>query len=88
MGYIEDAYAAIEQYQTADPALYETLKSRICLESISVRYLLIELYGNKAFDEDTLLEMKRQTIADINTFRAWPNEASQNSDAISTKWGV
>ena len=88
LGYIEDAYAAIEQYQTTDSALYETLKNRICLESISVRYLLIELYGSKAFDEDTLLEMKRQTIADINQFRAWPDEASSDSSALSTKWGV
>lgn len=88
MGYIEDAYAAIEQYQTTDPGLYETLKSRICLESISVRYLLIDLYGTKAFDEDTLREMKIQTIADINYYRAWPSEGAQDSSGLATKWGV
>ena len=36
--YIEEAYSAIEKYKASDPALYETLKKHIKLESMNLEY--------------------------------------------------
>ena len=42
--YFDQAYDAIAALEKTDAALYSTLKDRITLESISVRYLYYELY--------------------------------------------
>ena len=47
---IDEAYAAIEEYKSEDPALYTKLYDRICQESISFRYLLVTLYPD-SFDD-------------------------------------
>lgn len=44
MGHIENAYESIKHLENTDPILYRQLSDRITLESISVRYLLVELY--------------------------------------------
>lgn len=44
MDYIDQAYKAIEIYEAANPVLYATLQRRICIESIAIRYMYIELY--------------------------------------------
>lgn len=41
----DDAYKAIEVYKNTDAVLYQKLYNRINLESLSIRYLKIEIYG-------------------------------------------
>lgn len=41
----DEAYKAIEIYKDSDPTLYQTLYNRINLETFSIRYLRIEIYG-------------------------------------------
>jgi hypothetical protein len=41
----DEAFKAIEVYKTSNPALYKTLYDRINLETFSIRYLRIEIYG-------------------------------------------
>ena len=41
---IDKALEKIEPYKTSDPVLYEKLRDRITLESISFRYMQIYLY--------------------------------------------
>lgn len=55
--YIEEAYQAIEYLKESDQALYNTLYWRINMESLMVRYLLIELHG-ATFSDTELLERK------------------------------
>lgn len=43
---IDEAYASIGSLQTSDPAMYQLLSDRICLESLSMRYLKYELYSH------------------------------------------
>ena len=43
---IDEAYASIESLATSDPARYQLLYDRICLESLSMRYLKYELYSH------------------------------------------
>ena len=44
MDYIEEAYSAIEHLKDTDLILYTKLENRITIESISIRYLLLDLY--------------------------------------------
>ena len=45
IGIIDEAYKKIEHYKDSNPALYETLKDRITLESLTFRFMQIEIYG-------------------------------------------
>ena len=47
LGYADEAYKDIEIYATRDPKLYALLKDRICLETISPRYLLTDLHQGR-----------------------------------------
>lgn len=44
LGYIDEAYVALEPLRHTDPEMYERLERRICVESISIRYLKMMLY--------------------------------------------
>ncbi len=81
LGYIDDAYAAIEHFRTEDPALYTKLNERIKIESIGVRYLFLALYGdtNNTNDFSMMQEFKK----DLDGW-GW-GEAGQGS-AISGLW--
>ena len=41
----DQAFKAIEIYQTSNPALYKTLYNRILIETLSIRWLRAEIYG-------------------------------------------
>ncbi|MFA7435599.1 MAG: DUF4838 domain-containing protein [Bacilli bacterium] len=45
LSYIDEAYDEIKHLESTEVATYKTLYNRITLESLSIRYLLIELYG-------------------------------------------
>ena len=55
LGYIDEAYKAIEYLKDEDEALYNKLKKRIAIESVTVNYSLISLYGNN-FSTEALRE--------------------------------
>lgn len=63
LGYIDDAYASISYLEKSDPALYKLLKDRITLESISPRYMMIELY-NVFFSPEENAQMLSSLKAD------------------------
>lgn len=56
-GYINEAYEAIEDLKTEDPAMYEKLYNRINKEYLMIEYLLIQLYPS-TFSSAELLSMK------------------------------
>ena len=45
LGKFDEAYKTIEIYKVSNPALYHTLYNRINVETFSIRYLRIEIYG-------------------------------------------
>ena len=51
LAYIDEAYAAIEHYKEDDPEMYTKLHDRINIESITIRYLMLELYGPRLDDK-------------------------------------
>ena len=50
LGYIDQAYAAIEHYKTTDEELYKKLYDRITLESLTIRYVVLSLYSVRLND--------------------------------------
>lgn len=58
IGLIEKAYDEIEYLKAGDPALYQTLFDRICLDSISFRFMSEALYSSSIYvgDGNTLEE--------------------------------
>lgn len=63
MRLIDEAYASIEDLKESDAALYQKLEQRIRLESLTIRYMVIQIYGSTYTDAD-LREMKLQFKAD------------------------
>ena len=60
---INRAYSAIEGLKQSDPALYAKISDRICLESISVRYLQLSIYSN-LYSTSELYEMRKSFRSD------------------------
>ncbi len=58
LGLIDEAYEKIEHYQQTDPALYEKLRDRINLESITFRYMQIQLYKLLYSENDSQMMIK------------------------------
>lgn len=63
MEYIDEAYAAIDKYQTEDPELYQVLHDHITIESISVRWMILDMYSSR-LDSATLSKMKTEFNSD------------------------
>ena len=58
LGYFDEAYEAIEPLKNTNPTLYETLYDRICLESLTYRYLDVQIYSTY-YNNQELLELRR-----------------------------
>ncbi|GHV00718.1 hypothetical protein FACS1894211_08700 [Clostridia bacterium] len=86
-GYLGEAYAAIEPLKTSDPLLYKTLFLRIQKESLSIRYLLIALYGN-LYSQQTLLQMKLDFKADALTHKISHISESVLISDVYVRWGI
>ena len=80
---IEHAYDDISVLEISDPDLYQTLHDRINLESLSVRYLLIDMYGTQIYSTQELYQLKqqfKQDCADLNVTMHAEHES------ITTRW--
>jgi hypothetical protein len=60
---IDEAYKAIEPLKISNPSMYETLTQRIKMESISFRYLQLEMYSI-FYSDGEVQEMKTSLKAD------------------------
>lgn len=84
---IEEAYADIQYLETKDPLLYKTLYDRICVESLSFRYLILQLYpSNYKLSELKQLRAEFRQDADrlnVTKYR----EGGQMSD-LYVEWGI
>lgn len=62
---MEEAKKAIEIYKTSDPALYQAIYDSIVCETISPRFLLLDLFSS-TFTKSELVEMKKSFQEDTN----------------------
>ena len=91
LGYIDDAYAAIEPLKDTDETLYYLIKDRILLEGMSYRFLLIHLYGASYYDPTTLTKEKLQWKADcayLGINRVKEGGVALVVDWVYENWGV
>lgn len=88
MGYIDQAYAAIEPLRGTDPQLYAKLYDRILSESIANRFHLIEFHAS-TYEAGELLAMKKAFKADADRlgFTLYTEYGSLASTAYE-KWGI
>ena len=62
--YIYEAEDIISRYKTEDPALYKKLHTRIMLESVTVRYLMLRNYNGRLDDKNAFaLELMNDALA-------------------------
>ena len=87
MEYIEEAYKAIEPIKDKDAELYQKLHNRINIESISIRYLLIDIYG-ATFTDSQLLEMKLQFKKDAEKLDITHLAETVLITTLWNNWGI
>lgn len=88
-GYIEEAYAAIAHVKDENEDLYNELHDSIMVESVFIRYCLIDLYGESLYDADTLLAKKVQFKNDCSLLGV--NRRTESGDLnkyLLENWGV
>ena len=84
----EAAKKAVAHYQTTDPELYEKLTDRITMETLSVRYLIIRLYGNVVYSPQALYEEKVEFFNLVQKYDMYLRNAVYNFDNLKTELGI
>lgn len=87
MDLIDQAYDAIEKYQTEDPALYDILRKHIMLESIFPRFALCNLHGGM-YTSSELVAMRKAFRTDCMTLNVTHYNEGKPLDEIYTSWGI
>lgn len=72
LGYFDEAYKSVEYRKENDFNVYIKLHNRITMESVSVRYLLITLYGESVYNTQDLYNEKVKLYNDLKRFDMWP----------------
>jgi hypothetical protein len=86
-GYINDAYAAIEKYQTTDAQLYETLKKHVMAESLFPRFALLQTYPGK-YRPNELYQLRVSFKNDVTLLGNRQVYEHNNFEALFNTWGV
>ncbi len=87
-GLFEQAFKAIEKYKTSDPALYKKVYNHICVEKLSLDYMLLTLYAD-SYTSDELYEARkafRNEVERLNV-ECW-REGRGNFEDVFNSWGV
>ncbi len=87
LGKIEEAYRAIEPLQSSDAESYEQIKDKICLESMFLRHIEIEVYSS-SYTDSQILAMKKQFKSDCERLRISRMSDGVSIDNLYTEWGV
>ena len=91
LGYMEDAFKAIERYKYIDADLYETLYEHISIEKTCLQYRMIELHGSNYYKIDELVKVKTEVLSNMGKYSMVFYETSYaytNLLELADKWGV
>jgi len=87
LGYIDQAYTAIEPLKKSDPQTYEIVYERILSESLFPRFYAITLYpGN--YTNTELLNMMKQFTKDCATVGFTYHKEHQQISNLWNQWGI
>ena len=87
MTYIDEAYASIEYLKNSDKELYDKLYLRINKESLSIRFMLIELHGN-SYNDVELREMKYAWKDDATLNKIANTGEGRSVTGLYADWGI
>ncbi len=87
LGQMDEAYKAIEKYQTSDPSLYKTLKKHILVESMFPRFALCNLHGN-SYSPNELTEMRQSFKKDAESIGMVEHMEHYYLEAVYSSWGI
>ena len=79
---------AIEEYKTTVPARYGKLYDRICLESLAVRFLIIDLYGSQVYTAPELYAEKVAFKADCARLNYTKYSENRLITALWAEWKI
>lgn len=85
LGYMDEAYAAIEPYRATDPTLYETLREHITIETIFPRFALVTLHTG-SYSQETLKSMRDAFRADCTALSITMYSETVSLDTIFNSW--
>ena len=85
--YADLAYESILKYKYTDPELYEKLYSRINLETISIRYMMIEQYQTYIGNTLEVNEYVKQFRIDCAKFGIVKASEANSLDNVLKSWG-
>lgn len=85
---IEKAYEDIESLKISDYDSYQKVYNRINLESLSVRYLLIDLYGTQIYSTQELFEQKQQFKQDCSKLNVTRTSEGGLITKLWSEWGI
>ena len=86
--YIRKAYDAIEYLKNEDYATYKKLYDRITLESLSIRYLIIELYGGTVYTSVELAAEKQSFKKDCTELNVTGSREHTLITSLWARWNV
>lgn len=91
LGWLEDlksAKQAVAKYEETDPDLYEKLIDRITMETLSIRYMLIRLYGDTLYTERELYEEKVDFYNLVLKYDMLPQNARKTFEDLKNELGI
>ena len=83
----DEAYKSIEIYKTTNKELYDKLYTRIAIEEMSVRYMVIDLYAGRF----SPIELRELQIAFMNDcFKYGIDKIAEIKDisVVFSQWGI
>lgn len=84
---IDEAYAAIEKYQTVNPSLYDSLKEHILVESIFPRFAICDLHSG-TLSAETLKQMRYDFYMDATSLTISHVREADEINGVYKTWGV
>ena len=87
LGYIDDAYAAAEQYRDTDPELYDRVRQHIRIESVFPKFALATLHAGKFSDEE-LLRLRMEVKVDCEELNIRKVQEHIEITTVFSEWGL
>lgn len=86
LGYVDEAYAAMEKYRDTDPELYERVNEHIRIESVFPKFALATLHAGK-FSDSELLQLRMEVKVDCEELNIKKVQEHIEITTVFSEWG-
>ncbi len=84
---MDEAYKAIEKYETTDSSLYKTLKKHILIETMFPRFALCNLHGS-TYTAEELKQLRLSFKKDAESIGMVEHKEHYYIDSVYSSWGI